>query len=1124
MSVLPPVEEALFQAVLKRPMAQRNSYLKRECADDDALRRRIEERLAARNGSEAYEPRRNSEDSDEETLHLAEQEEVQPHAQIDRYSLLRVIGSGGFGCVWHAEQKGPIPRRVALKVVKLGMDTREVIAQFEAERQLLALMDHPCIAKVYDAGATKDGLPYFVMELVGGIPITRFCEENRLSTAERLSLFIEVCKALQHAHQKGVSHRDIKPSNILVGKNDGKPLPKVIDFGIAKATRPIPNGVKAHPRGEQMIGTPVYMSPEQAAGNIDIDTRCDVYALGVLLYELLTGCTPFDQKKLLAAGEKEIRRVICEEIPPKPSETLALMPKDAAAKLAARQQSTPRMLAAALHEDLDWIVMKAMQKDRNLRYETANGLAMDVERYLMTEPVVARPHSNLYRLRKLVNRNRLVYTMGTLVAVALLIGISLSGMQAWRITRAEREHNRLRSLAEQSEHRAHEEKEAARRSLAKAQIALADAAYRDQDGSAMQTALLAVPVELRDSNWHYLMEKSDTSMASIQVPGGAAVERVLPHPTRAGVFITVSADHWVSITKLGSETTLLHFQLNFEDRSSPDFCLSISPDGERLAAAKISGGGTVIHNLKDGRVITRWDSSGTDELIYSPDGRRLLEISHNGPANMRLALNGEILWTAAGTEAFLHAVFDRTGRQIVCYKATSGQRLQIVNAFSGNVLRELSIPRTRLTALTISPDGRYALTGDQRGFVRCLELKTSNIRYEFRANDRAVSSLAYALDGKRFVTLSNLSGGRQSIQVWDAPTGIFLQPLLNASSTGRELCVHPLSGEILATGLTAKAWRLKGVSEEFQLTAREFANTCFWGGDNLIFNHGVSSGIDLIDLRIESAQSHPIWQANDKASRIVSASANGTMAAVASTNKTISGIQLLRRDMARVVEVRHLTAPGGLTFMHFNPLGDRLLIRASSAFYTVDTTTAQSTTINWEKTCAIREAEWVGNSPRIIALLAAKKSRSMPGSEDRLVLYDAGSGEHMRSVVNNSVINAIATSADGTLLAEGGADRMVRLRDTQTLEIKQELRAHDGPIMALAFHPTRFILATASEDLTIKLWNLADGKLLEELRGPVGPPRQLVFSPNGRRLACLSGDRAMRIWNLDAFTASRQSE
>lgn len=1116
-------EEALFKAVLKRPLAQRNSYLKRECGDDEVLRRRIEERLAARNGVEANGEHCHLEEN-EETVHLAQEEDEPPHGQIDRYRLLRVIGSGGFGCVWHAEQKGPIPRRVALKVVKLGMDTREVIAQFEAERQLLALMDHPCIAKVYDAGATNEGLPYFVMELVSGVPITRFCREHRLSTAERLRLFIDVCKALQHAHQKGVSHRDIKPSNILVGKNDGMPLPKVIDFGIARATRPMPNGVKAHAPCEQFIGTPVYMSPEQAAGNIDIDTRCDVYALGVLLYELLTGRTPFDQKKLQGAGESEVRRVICEEIPAKPSEMVASLPKEELDKLVARQQTTTPLLKAALREDLDWIVMKALQKDRNLRYETANGLAMDVERYLICEPVVAHPHHNGYRLRKLVLRNRLVYTMGTLVAVALLIGISVSGMQTWRITQAEREQLRLRGLAQQSERRALEEKEAARKALAKAQTALADAAYRDQDGSAMLAALQLVPVDLRDSNWHYLMDKADTSAASIQVPGGAAVERVLPHPRQAGVFITVSTDYWVSVTKLGTAATLLRFQLDSEDRSAPDFCLAVSPDGERLVAAKPGGDFTIVHNLQDGKVAARWDCSGTDELVYSPDGRRILEISRNGPSHMRLAQTGEILWSAEGTEAFQHAAFDSTGRQLVCNKSGGGQRLQIINAYSGDVLRDLSPPRTRVTALSISPDGRQVLTGDQRGFVRNVELKTGTIRYEFRANDRPVSSLAWLPDGKRFVTLSNLSGGRQSIQVWDAPTGVFLHALLNAGSTGRELCVHPLSGEIFATGSTAKVWRLKSMGEAFRFTAREFANTCFWGDDNLVFAHGASAGIELIDLQSQGPQSQPVWKSPDPNARLVTASANGALAAVAAVSKSSSDIQLLRRDTGRVLETRHLTAPGGLVFMHFDPSGERLLVRAASAFYVVDAESGHSTTVTWDKAFNIREAGWVGSAPRIVALLAAKASRGMPGAEDRLLLYDAATGECLRSVHNGSVINAIATSSDGTMIAEGGADRMVRLRDSRTLAVRQELRVHDSPVMALAFHPTRPILATASEDLTIKLWSLNDGRLLEELSGPVGPPRQIIFGPGGRRLACLSGDRSLRIWDLDDYSASRQSE
>lgn len=1046
------------------------------------------------------------------------------HTHIDRYKLLKEIGSGGFGRVWQAEQVGPIPRRVALKVVKLGMDTRDVIAQFEVERQLLALMDHPCIAKVYDSGATQEGLPYFVMELVSGVPITRFCDEHRLPTAERLRLFMDVCKALQHAHQKGVSHRDLKPSNILVCKTDGKPLPKVIDFGIARATRPVPNGVKTGAPSEQMIGTPAYMSPEQAAGNIDIDTRCDVYAMGVLLYELLTGRTPFDKKAFTAIDEAEIRRVVREVVPPMPSEVLASMPKEEMLKLSARQQTTPALLSAAFREDLDWIVMKAMQKDRNQRYETANGLAMDVERCLVNEPVVARPPSNTYRLRKLVRRNKLVYTMGTLVAVALLIGISVSARQTWRVTQMEREQLRLRFLAEQSGQKALAEKESARAALAKAQIALADAAYHDQDGSAMQAALQSVPLELRDSSWRYLMGKSDTSTASIQVPGGALVERVLPHPVQAGVFIIVSADHWVSVTTLDGKTVLPRFQLDFEDRSAPDFCVAVSPDGERLAAAKISSDGIVVHSLKDGKVVAHWENDGADELHYSPDGRRLLEISRNGPSHMRLAETGTVLWSAEGAESFLHAVFDATGRQLICHKSTSGQRLQIINAYSGDVLRELDAPRTRVTALAISPDGRQALTGDQRGFVRSVDLKSGRARYEFRANDRAVTSLAFLPDGKRFVTLADLSGGRQSIQVWDNATGVFLQPLLSAGSNGgRELCVHPLSGEILATGAVAKAWRLKRLGEEFRLVAREFANTSFWGDGQWLFAHGSSSGFDLIDLQASDAAEHPLWQSPDKNTRVVTTAGDDT-AAIASTTKASSSIQILHREKNHVIELRRFTAPGGLAFMQLHPSGDRLLIRAASAFYVLDTTSGRSVTLPWDKAFAVRDASWVGTGSHIIALLTARADRGMPGSEDRLLLYDATSGDCLVTMLNSSVINVIAASSDGTLLAEGGADRMVRLRDARTLEIKELLRVHDNPVTALAFHPTRHILATASDDLTIKLWNLADSTLMQELGGPVGPPRQITFSSGGRRLACLSGDRTLRIWDLEAVSSSRQSE
>ncbi len=353
-----------------------------------------------------------------------------PGDWIGRYKLLQKIGEGGCGVVYMAEQEEPVRRRVALKIIKLGMDTHSVVARFEAERQALAMMDHLNIAKVFDAGATETGRPYFVMELVRGVKITDYCDQNGLSTEERLKLFSQVCHAIQHAHQKGVIHRDIKPSNILVTVNEpGSPgNPKVIDFGIAKAT----TGERLTDKTvftafDQFIGTPAYMSPEQAVmTTLDIDTRTDIYALGVLLYELLIGKTPFDVNDLMVSGLDAMRRTICEKEPACPSTRVSTMSEADVETIARHRRSDAPKLIHQLRGDLDWIVMKALEKDRARRYETASGLAADIQRHLNDEPVVARPPSNLYRFQKLVRRNRLAVVSVTAVAAALICGLCVT--------------------------------------------------------------------------------------------------------------------------------------------------------------------------------------------------------------------------------------------------------------------------------------------------------------------------------------------------------------------------------------------------------------------------------------------------------------------------------------------------------------------------------------------------------------------------------------------------------------------------------------------------------------------------------------------------------------------------
>jgi serine/threonine protein kinase/tetratricopeptide (TPR) repeat protein len=397
--------------------AERAAYLDQACAEDLKLRQEVESLLSAytQAGDFLGQPR---------PFPAADSLVECTGTMIGRYKLLEQVGEGGFGVVWMAEQEEPVRRRVALKIIKLGMDTKEVVARFEAERQALAMMDHPNIARVFDGGATDTGRPFFVMELVKGVPITEYCDANKLSARARLALFVQVCQAVQHAHQKGVIHRDLKPSNILVTVQDDRPIPKVIDFGVAKATQARLTEKTIFTRFRQWIGTPAYMSPEQAGlGNLDVDTRSDVYSLGVLLYELLTGQTPFDAQKMLVSGYDAVMQTIREEDPPKPSTRLSTLAKEELSVVAARRSAEPAKLGGLVRGDLDWIVMKCLEKDRQRRYETPGALAQDVARHVNCQPVLASPPSAAYLLGKLVRRNRVAVSFVSLLALALIIGL-----------------------------------------------------------------------------------------------------------------------------------------------------------------------------------------------------------------------------------------------------------------------------------------------------------------------------------------------------------------------------------------------------------------------------------------------------------------------------------------------------------------------------------------------------------------------------------------------------------------------------------------------------------------------------------------------------------------------------
>jgi serine/threonine protein kinase/tetratricopeptide (TPR) repeat protein len=426
----------VFDDAADLPRVERRAFLEQACGGNAELRKEVESLLRAMDEGSGFMAGARLDKA--LTCHAGTLAEG-PGDFIGRYHLLQLIGEGGFGAVFMAEQREPVQRRVAVKVIKLGMDTKRVIGRFEAERQALAMMDHPNIARVLDAGATATGRPYFVMELVRGEPITAFCDREQLSIRQRLELFREVCSSVQHAHQKGIIHRDLKPSNILVNEIDGRPTPKIIDFGIAKATGGsgrVLTDKTLFTDFRQFIGTPEYMSPEQAGrGDVDIDTRSDIYSLGVLLYELVTGGPPFDPVSLRSAAWEEMRRVVREDEPPRPSTRLHAL--ENTREIAARRGVDPARLVGMVRGDLDWIVMKCLEKDRARRYETANGLAMDLTRHLGGEPVVAAPPSRAYRLRKFVSRHRGPVAAGVAIAVVLVLGtIGTTVGMAWALREA----------------------------------------------------------------------------------------------------------------------------------------------------------------------------------------------------------------------------------------------------------------------------------------------------------------------------------------------------------------------------------------------------------------------------------------------------------------------------------------------------------------------------------------------------------------------------------------------------------------------------------------------------------------------------------------------------------------
>ncbi len=1149
----------IFLAARAIGLAQREDLIDRECGGDTPLRQLVVELLRGENLPLPFETladdiravhdrRLTGGDPTSPTRGMAD---ARNDDRIGNYRLLERIGEGGFGVVFMAQQERPVQRRVALKIIKLGMDTRQVVARFEAERQALALMDHPGIAKVYDAGATETGRPYFVMELVRGLPITEYCDQHKLGIRDRLALVVQVCEALQHAHQKGVIHRDIKPSNVLVTQSNGAPAVKIIDFGVAKATSARLTERTIYTEFRQMIGTPEYMSPEQAGqASDDVDTRTDVYAAGVLMYELLTGVTPFESVRLRSAAYGEVQRIIREEDPPKPSTRLS-MHRETLTTVAAARATPVTRIKGLVRGELDWIVMKALEKDRARRYESVGSMGRDIQRYLGGEGVHAAPASTLYRVRTIIRRNRGLFASVIAVFSVLLLGMATTLWQASNARIAEDEQRRLaeaESKARQKADQKSTEAEAGRQKLLAvneaieyntyvANVRLADAKLRMREFNQVAPLLDACPERWRGWEWKWIRASTDESLTTLAghtswvrsaafspdgtriVSGSEGGDAMVWDPSTGtsvalkghksliwsatfsqdgSKVLTASYDGMARLWDAGSGSCLLRL----EGHSEPVRSARFSPDAKRVVTSSWDGTARVWDAGKGQTLLILKGHTGDVKFAdFSSDGRVIVTASQDCTARLWNAATGETIHVLRGhAHQVQFACFSPDDRRILT--VSDDHNGIIWDAKTGENLSTLKGHMLSVRTAAFSSDGARIVTTSDDETARIWDATTGKIVAVLAGHTDWVSSAQFSPDGTRVVTASKDS----TCRIWDASTGAPLAELRGHTGAVNSAAFSPDGKQIVTASHdgSVRLWDADPRQVVNRLDHSNGVNGVAFSPDNSKF---IASSEDMIATIYDAAAHSVLFTLRGHTQALNSGvfSSDGNKIVTASDDGSIRVWNAATGESLAELNGHH----GRVFSAVFNSDGSRILSACEDMTACVcDTGTG------------FERLRLSGHGARVrAAAFSPDGARIATASEDMTArVWDALTGVSLLELRGHQArVFAASFNADGSRIVTGSGDHTARIWDATTGECVITLNGHTGPIMCASFSPDGTRILTGSEDRVARIWDARTGICVAELKGHLHEIRSAAFSPEGTCIVTGSLDRTARLWNAVPF-------